>query len=58
MLMYIQDKLRDSEDVLKRFLLGGTIMAFFFMLRASEYCAVSGETVVDSDKIIRRRDKT
>lgn len=30
-------------------------MAFFFILRASEYCAVSGETF-DSDKIIRRRD--
>jgi integrase len=55
MLMHIQERWRDSGDVLHRFLLGGTIMAFFFMLRASEYCGTSAE-VFDSDKIIRRKD--
>jgi hypothetical protein len=55
MLMFIQDQLRASGEILDLFLLGGTVMSFFFMLRASEYCA-SSPGICDLDKIIRRKD--
>ena len=55
MLLHIYERLQVTGQVLHTFLIGGVQGPFFFMLRASEYCA-SSQGVWDQEKILRRKD--
>ena len=55
MLIFLVEKVRSSGNFRKRYVLGLAIMAFFFMLRGSEYSANSPGSC-DGEKIIRRKD--
>jgi len=55
MLIHIQDRLKATGKVLHVYLNASLNVAFFFMLRASEYTG-SSPGIWDLDKIIRRKD--
>ena len=55
MLIFLAERVRASGSLRKRYTLGLAVMAFFFMLRGSEYSAISPGSF-DGEKIIRRKD--